>query len=198
MRELHRVHVPEILESQRCNHKCNDDLKAMKTTKAFVTILLMTAFCLGHAQYQQSYRGNSFLVEIGGGKDFLYYSFNYDRILHNERYWKLSARAGFMQFNNPQGQGFGIPVDIYYFTGLKRHYLEFGLGIATLYEGLDSAFSKIFLVISPLNVGYRYQNPKTGLFVKASLSPIRLAPTEKGDSYAFEAVLAGLGLGITI
>jgi hypothetical protein len=124
---------------------------------------------------------NALYVELLGAS--LFYSLNYDR-----RFGDLAVRAGLMYFSvssgtNSEGESasvswVGVPLSVMYNIGSIKHSFEVGAGITIHHfggavntlgvESSDSATE----VLGHAILGYRYQPPQTGFFLRAGLSPV--------------------------
>ena len=118
---------------------------------------------------------NTVFVEFGGNA--IIYSLNYDRLFDVSDKIKLSSRIGLHYTNKFPLQyyrTFCIPVE---FSGLysisgHKHFLEVGLGLSYM-----NSYSRITkhaedILILALRLGYRFQNPDGGLFVKIGFVPL--------------------------
>lgn len=124
---------------------------------------------------------NALYVELLGAS--LFYSINYDR-----RIGDLAIRAGLMYFSVSSGttasgdsasaSWLGFPISVMYNIGSIKHSFEVGAGI-TIHHfggsvntlGVESSDSAT-LVLGHGILGYRFQPPRTGFFLRAGLSPI--------------------------
>jgi hypothetical protein len=124
---------------------------------------------------------NALYVELLGAS--LFYSINYDR-----RIGDLALRGGLMYFSvssgvNSEGESasaswLGFPLSVSYNIGSMKHNFEVGAGI-TIHHfggsvstlGVESSGSAT-VVMGHGILGYRYQPPQTGFFLRAGLSPV--------------------------
>lgn len=133
------------------------------------------------APEQERTANNALYVELLGAG--LFYSINYDR-----RIGDLALRGGLMYFSvssgtNSAGESasaswVGVPLSVSYNIGSVKHSFEVGAGI-TIHHisgsantlGVESTGSAT-TVLGHAILGYRYQPPQTGFFLRAGLSPI--------------------------
>lgn len=124
---------------------------------------------------------NALYLELLGAS--LFYSINYDR-----RIGDLALRGGLMYFSVSSGVSssgesasaswIGIPLSVMYNIGSIKHSFEVGAGI-TIHHfggsvnslGVESTGSAT-TVLGHAILGYRFQPPQTGFFLRAGLSPI--------------------------
>lgn len=130
---------------------------------------------------QERTANNALYVELLGAG--LFYSINYDR-----RIGDLALRGGLMYFSVSSGttstgesasaSWVGVPLSVSYNIGSVKHSFEVGAGI-TIHHisgtasslGVESTGSAT-QVLGHAILGYRYQPPQTGFFLRAGLSPI--------------------------
>lgn len=104
------------------------------------------------------------------------YSINYDRLFNTEKRFKNSFTAGFVYV--PESMGFGdgmycgIPISYNWLLGKKSHHLELGIGLTSLVVNPNSNMVSDFYTYLTPKIGYRYQRPNGGLFLKATASPM--------------------------
>ena len=107
-------------------------------------------------------------------------SLNYDLLFNSQKKWKRSLTVGIIAVPRSLGFGdgayIGVPVSYNWLFGTKRSYLELGVGLTTQI-GEDSGFesgqkrlSRIYTYLTP-KIGYRFQPYKTGIFLRATLTP---------------------------
>lgn len=175
----------------------------------FLTIIF-SFFILGsslivksQSEYCNNLKKNTVYFEfIGNG---IFYSINYDRLFEITEKVKLSARIGFHYTDNFIGNDnrlIGSPLEIsgLYSIFRKKHFLEVGSGL-TIMNNLNYNNNHVEnLIILVLRIGYRYQKPNGGLFLKVGFLPMY-------DMYAFNPnpdiihntwfMSGGLGIGYT-
>ncbi len=164
-----------------------------------ITILLIMCFNIQNANAQSEYctklRKNSIFLEVGGNG--IVYSINYDRLFDFSNKIKGSARIGvnyFENFNNNESRIFGIPVE---FSGLysiskNKHFLELGTGLTYFNSKKFKESQNENVFIFALRLGYRYQNPEGGLFLKAGFTPLNNFP-----DFEFWVLIGGISIGYT-
>lgn len=127
------------------------------------------------AQIDTTLKKNSVFVEIGGNA--IIYSINYDRLIDVSTKFKLSTRIGIHYTNKFPLQYYRtlcIPIEI---SGLysiygSKHFVEIGSGLSYLnsYDRITDHTEDI--IILALRLGYRFQKPEGGLFVKIGFVPL--------------------------
>ena len=156
---------------------------------------------------------NSVFVEVGGNGT--QYSVNYDKIWVAVNKIKLSTQIGIgMSSAIMQGDCDPIiPVKLNLLVGQNRHFFETGIG-ATVAFGFEETTAStssesangthIWQVQVPreyasvyvsAHVGYRFQSPDGGLFLKTSLSPTMAAYTK--TTKANPTLAGSIGIGYT-
>lgn len=118
---------------------------------------------------------NSIFVEIGGNA--IIYSINYDRLIDVSTKFKISTRIGIHYTNKLPLQYYRtlcIPIEI---SGLysiygSKHFVEIGSGLSYLnsYDKITDHTEDI--IILALRLGYRFQKPEGGIFVKIGFVPL--------------------------
>jgi hypothetical protein len=146
---------------------------------------------------------NTIFAEVGGN-GFIY-SINYDRLIDLTTKFKLSTRIGvhythYVPFQHYKT--FCVPVEVsgLYAICKQKHFIELGTGISymSLYDQFANRQSDMFILA--LRAGYRFQQPKGGLFVKVGFVPIydfvdiNPDPNAPIHTWFFSG---GLGLGYT-
>lgn len=142
------------------------------------TIILIISFAqAGFGQVgNDSLRVAKNTVYVEGLGNGLVGSLNYDRILVTRKYYKISARTGFMYI--PGTGGFkpfiAIPLDFYLLMSLnKKDHLETGLGVTYWYGAYRGTYNnakgeKIYYASSTpfgcVSIGYRRQKESGGFF----------------------------------
>ena len=123
---------------------------------------------------------NAVYLELGGNG--AYYSFNYERILHQKGAFKLAARAGVsvvpVNIQSQRYMGTLVPLEVTALYGRSKHHLEAGAGVSPYlfpysdynsweqeYDGYKPG------VIIPFRLGYRYQKPEGGFFFRVGYTP---------------------------
>jgi hypothetical protein len=124
---------------------------------------------------------NALYLELLGAA--LFYSVNYDR-----RIGDLALRGGLTYFSvssgvNADGESasaswIGFPLSVMYNIGSLKHSFEVGAGVTIHHVsgsvntlGVESSDSAT-MVLGHAILGYRFQPPQTGFFLRAGLSPI--------------------------
>jgi hypothetical protein len=109
---------------------------------------------------------HSAYLEIFGNTGLLP-SINYDYMILSVRNNHLSSRIG---FTTDFSEGFGLPLEMDYFTGKTPHFFELGLGISFVFRFEDQFedFSNNILVG---RIGYRYQKMGGGWLFRLAFTP---------------------------
>ena len=100
------------------------------------------------------------------------YTINYDRIFHQGEKVAYTYHIGFHWIHDEIGIPFGISL----LTGKENHHAEFSLSFMPYVDRADYLFtegniSDKYLYITP-GVGYRFQKPGGGLFLKTLVAPL--------------------------
>lgn len=118
---------------------------------------------------------NTVFAEIGGNA--FIYSINYDRLFDVSNKFKISARIGihyshYVPFK--YYKTFCIPFEIsgLYSIYRSKHFIEIGSGLSYLrsYDRVTDHTEDI--IILALRLGYRFQKPEGGLFIKIGFVPL--------------------------
>ena len=119
------------------------------------------------AKFREFSNNTVFFEGFGNG---LYSSINFDRILYRDGNFATSFRIGYSQYQT----GGLVPMELN-FLGMGKItgcYSEFGIGYSPLI-GADYDMS-----IVSLRLGFRYQQPKGGLFFRAAFLPLYQFPNK--------------------
>ena len=149
-------------------------------------------------------RKNSIFLEIAGNG--VLYSVNYDRLFNLSDKFKLSARIGVHYTNKFPLQFYRtvcIPIEL---SGLycfykNKHFVELGTGLSYLNSNDRVTQHAENIIIFAMRLGYRFQKPEGGLFVKVGFVPLYDWIVKNPDlavphhSWLFSG---GLGIGYTL
>jgi hypothetical protein len=133
-------------------------------------------------------RNSIYFEAFGQG---LYNSFSFDRLYNVEKKIKTSFSAGLTYVPLPELFVLAAPFSYNYIVGQKNHHLELGVGFTAMYlrqgrinaseeytdnNGLSHTnnfmgHSTDFYTYFTPKIGYRFQKPGGGLFVRATLTP---------------------------
>lgn len=111
------------------------------------------------------------------------YSFNYERILFNNSFFRTSAQIGFSYYGkNADVTPVWIPITINQITKIQQHgYLEMGGGKIIRNDGFmnsDNVYVNNYRVQEwILRLGYRYEHPESPWVFKLTYTPF-LSPGE--------------------
>ena len=119
----------------------------------------------------------------------VYYSINFDHIFRRGNKLSYSYRAGVSILKD----AYSFPIGIQCFTGLKSSHAEFSLTLIPYVDHSAKSMNSLdntdkFLYVEP-GVGYRYQAPGGGLFLKAIFTPIILLDPPSNDFWNMDARL---------
>jgi hypothetical protein len=109
------------------------------------------------------------------------YTVNYDRIFYTSEKVSYSYRLGFHWLHDE----IGIPLGISLITGKQDHHAEVSLTMTPYVDRANHLFqegniSDKYLYITP-GIGYRYQKPSGGFFLKGLVAPLVLLDPPSDD-----------------
>ncbi|RYG53260.1 MAG: hypothetical protein EOO01_04810 [Chitinophagaceae bacterium] len=109
------------------------------------------------------------------------YTINYDRIFYRGEKLSYAYRIGFHWLHDE----IGMPLGISLLTGKHEHHAELSLTFTPYIDRADYLFregniSDKYIYITP-GIGYRYQKPAGGLFLKALVAPLILLDPASDD-----------------
>jgi len=141
---------------------------------------------------------NAFYIDFNTKGAF--YSINYDRIFYGKNQIYLTYRFGFSILND----AIAFPVGINLFTGEKNSHIEYSLTIVPYIDhyksiGSDNDLPDKYLYVIP-GIGYRFQKPKGGFFVKAAISPTIFLDPPSDDFWNMDPkfyITANMGIGLS-
>ena len=158
---------------------------------------------------------NSFYGEFLGTSGSVC-SINYDRILiqNKNSLVDLSLGYGYFPFFKDVNPIIGIPISINLTTGLSNHHFEIGAGL-TYNSGIvqrkydyaaiggslvsNSTAESLVALWCSFRLGYKYQKPNGGLFLRIGFTPLfKLKTFSIFDNGNNIFSLFGLGVGYTI
>lgn len=141
---------------------------------------ILTAFILFvilgqvHAQSDKIRKNSVYFEGLGAG---IIYSFNYDRLLILKNSLKFGASGGIYYGQGGEELNFTFPFSFYGLIGKNNYHIEYGLGPTFVYSKSFSSFpgssrERIMnnLLLST-KLGFRYQRPKGGLFLRLTFNP---------------------------
>ena len=161
--------------------------------KTIIT-LLITIICTALALSQDTnivapIKRNSIYIEYAG--QGLYPSVSFDRLYRTEKKMKTSFTGGLTLIPIPDYFVFSVPASYNILFGKRKSKLELGIGLTAMYlregnipvsygykddngvyhyEQFIGHEHNFFAYFTP-KIGYRYQNPNGGLFLRATLTP---------------------------
>lgn len=148
----------------------------------------LMSFGQGNVKTTEIKRNSVYFEAFGQG---LYNSFSFDRLYNTDQKIKTSFSAGLTIIPHPELFVIAAPVSYNYIVGQKNHHLELGIGFTAMYlrQGRVSAsesyvdnsgsvqtnqftgHSTDFYSFFTPKLGYRFQKPSGGIFLRATLTP---------------------------
>lgn len=152
-------------------------------------ILLSPIISLGQENLKKTeIKRNSIYFEAFG--QGLYNSFSFDRLYNIDNKVKTSFSAGLTIVPVPELFVVAAPVSYNYLFGQKNHHLELGIGFTAMYIRFREHVSEVYIDNNGLSqtnkfighsnefysfftpkVGYRFQKPCGGIFLRLTLTP---------------------------
>lgn len=128
------------------------------------------------------------------------YSVNFDHIFRQGEKLNYSYRAGFSIEKN----SIAFPIGISFITGQQSHHAEFSLTVIPFIDKYETFLSgdnvsDKYLYVVP-SVGYRFQRPAGGFFLKAGIAPLILLDPPSDNFWKMDPTLYGygsIGIGYT-
>jgi hypothetical protein len=154
----------------------------MECRMFFLVMLFFVSFSL-KCQTEKDSVGiskNSIYIELIGNSSTMF-SIHYDRIIKQlqKSYMSLDVGFGYFPKHDILNPNFGIPISFNWTNRLyKRNHLETGIGLTyssgTLQQTIDvgSKTESLRALYGSLRIGYKFQKPKKGLFLKAAFTPL--------------------------
>jgi hypothetical protein len=162
----------------------------MKTKSIYLLGFLIPLFLWGQESQQslEIKRNTVYIEAFGQG---LYNSFTFDRLYHTDKKIKTSVSAGITLVPTSELFVLAIPVSYNFLFGEKNHHLELGIGLTAMYlrEGnistqasyIDKSGTMVtvnsighsdnfYSFVTP-KIGYRFQRPAGGLFLRVTFTP---------------------------
>ncbi len=126
------------------------------------------------------------------------YSINYDRVFSQNKKLAWSYRIGFSLLEN----AIAIPVGINLFTGKGNSHVEYSFTVIPYVDKYRSFLSSDdlsdkYIYLIP-GIGYRFQQPKGGIFLKALISPTVFLDPPSSNFWKMDPkleFLAHIGIG---
>lgn len=162
-------------------------------------VALLCQGSIANAIYAQKTAKNALYME--GATRGPVYSVNYDRRLKQGGRVDYSLRAGF----SVSGNKVSLPLGLNMITGRGEHHAEFGLSVIPQIDykdhliGRNEDRSDKYIFVNP-GIGYRYQKPGKGIFLKASAGPSVFLDPPAGDFWNMDPKLyafAAIGVGFS-
>lgn len=160
----------------------------MKTLlKAVLFICPLLAFGQENVKTENLKRNSVYVEAFGQG---LYNSVSFDRLYRIDKKVRTSFSVGLTLIPHPQLLVAGVPVSYNYIFGRRSHHLELGMGFTAMYlrskiyesesyldqNGVEQRNDFIghqtnFYSFFTPKIGYRYQRPNGGFFMRLTLTP---------------------------
>lgn len=186
------------------NKKMTSSLKFMFCN--LILLLLLSSSLFAQKEPDSFTDKNAVFLELGGNGGV--YSFNYDRIFFERGILKSAARVGISSFPVKRGEkaywAAVIPVEIVGLIGRNKHHMELGIGVSPNlipyskinYNNAEVEFGSYEPgMFVPFRIGYRYQNPSGGLFLKVGFTPFLDLPNQYKKKANFTVIHGGIGIG---
>ncbi len=162
----------------------------MKKTFILLAMLLGQIVTFGQAESKAVLpKRNTVYFEVFG--QGLYNSFSYDRLYRLDKKVKTSFTAGLTLIPARELFVLGAPVSYNFIFGQKNHHLELGLGFTLMYlregrvnasegytdqNGVNQTYNYLghsnnFYSFFTPKIGYRFQKPTGGFFMRVALTP---------------------------
>jgi len=146
------------------------------------------SFAQENAKPAEIKRNSIYFEAFGQG---LYNSISFDRLYNVEKKIKTSFNVGLTIIPHPELFVLGVPVSYNFLFGQKNHHLELGIGVTAMFvrlgrmnasesytdnNGLSQTndfvgHSNDFYSFFTPKIGYRFQKPSGGLFLRLTLTP---------------------------
>ena len=149
---------------------------------SFIVILSSSLSLMAQNSAEAFTAKNAAYVELAGNG--IFYSLNYERIIHQKGVFKSAARVGFtampLKVGGDTYWSAALPLELIGLIGRNRHHLELGIGYTPYYYAVGKfeigssgeEFDRYRLTsLLPLRVGYRYQKPDGGFFFRIGYLP---------------------------
>jgi hypothetical protein len=172
--------------------------------KKFLVLFLALIAMSGYSQYKEQpspIKRNTVYFEFFG--QGLYDSFTFDRLLHTERKIRHSFSLGLTIVPSPELMVWALPVSYNFIFGQKNHHLELGFGFTPMYIKLNKiqaseafydnpsgiqttvdyiGYRREFYSFFTPKIGYRFQKPEGGLFMRVTFTPPVAGINRIGDT----------------
>ena len=134
-------------------------------------------------------------------------SINYDYVLICQARWMLSVRVGGVYWTLKHAKAMGVPLEINFLSGSSAHLFEMSAGFTYLHfrknwtEALGQFEQSVDYQAITGRIGYRYEKPRGGLFLRIGFTPI--SNYRNGDQVPIFGKgpfipMAGIGAGWTL
>ncbi len=128
------------------------------------------------------------------------YSINYDRIIASGSKLEYSFRIGFSVLKDK----IAFPIGAGIITGIKEHHAEFSMTITPLIKKVEftngaGSDNDAFIYLFP-GIGYRYQKPSGGIFLRAVAGPVIILDPAENDFWNMDPEVRfsfSIGAGIS-
>jgi len=142
----------------------------MKKVIIYFVIFFTPTLSIGQKTNDTIFKRNTIYAEFRG--QAVLYSLSYDRLYHINRKIKTSFTMG-LEVIPPGGLDFylGVPLSYNFLFGKNNHHLELGIGFTVLMDYVGVSETD-YLSYFTAKIGYRYQRPKGGIFLRATFTPM--------------------------
>lgn len=178
----------------------------MRKLTRLLTIILFILITMDNI-YGQNYKSRNTIYGEFLGTSGSTLSLNYDRIIFESNKMFIDLTAGFGYF--PSIDNFdpivGIPISINITTGVNKLHFEFGFGMTynagLIQEGISlgdySEVSSLKAIYTTVRIGFKYQKPNGGIFLRAGLTPMyRIKTIEELNNVTVSRLMPLLGVGV--
>lgn len=151
----------------------------MKKNMLLLVILILAKPGFGQSD---SLKRNSVFAELGGPA--VYYQIGYSRDIVVKKNWGLATGAGLGAFRHNDVIDVLLPVQLNVYYKLKRHKLEFGLGLTTGYyhylPGRQNKYDEIQGIGAYLFgvLGYKYALFNNRCYIGVAFTPVLASDNE--------------------
>ena len=174
----------------------------LRKITTFSLIALSVQFCTAQSTFSTDVAKNSIYGELAGTAGI--WSLNYDRIIIHVDNVKIGARVGFgLMTEGYEGSTVDvfIPFTINGMYAIKNHHVEAGIGfnfasfdIRDVSDVYNPGWTRKTEFLGSWHLGYRFQKPDGGLFLKFVYTPFFY----KNDPIGRYEHWGGLGIGWTL
>lgn len=171
----------------------------------FVSVFLVSFETIAQKEAEEFTAKRSVYLGIGGTSGR--YAVNYGKIIHQKEKLKLNASVGFSMWDHRADSRTTwlpvVPVELSAFYGKSNHHLELGIGVISYLtrsltfdeDRLEIIDEVVFSATALFRVGYRYQKPEGGFFLRVGYTPAVELPIGSANQWDFQPIWGGISLG---